>query len=329
MAPRTSIIIPVYKTADKVLTALESVLTQTDPDFEVLLLVDGSPDDSGQVLADYLAQNPDERVRLFDNPVNRGVSAVRNQGLDEARGQWIAFLDSDDTYRPQFLEKLHAHASALSADVVTSLLAIRKPDGTVTDRSGQELREFSGQEAAYELLRGQGVTPYVCDKIVRAELFDGVRFPADIHRGEDALTTLALCLKAEKVVTTPEVEYEYLMDSGGLTWGKITPVEESLRLMKAQEELLGPRLETAEGRRSFDTSWVITFLNSSQQALFNRGDEGKKTLRTNRSLLKWSQVFNAGRSNPVFGAAAALLKVSPAAYQLLYRAYVKRTYGLE
>lgn len=82
--PRTSIIMPVYKTANTVVKAIESVLNQSDPDFELLIMIDGSPDNSAQLIAEYLQQNPDERVRVFNNPKNQGLSAMRNQGLDEA-----------------------------------------------------------------------------------------------------------------------------------------------------------------------------------------------------------------------------------------------------
>ena len=84
--PRTSIIMPVYNTADSVVRAIESVLAQTDPDFELLIMIDGSPDNSAQVITEYLERNPDERIRVFDNPNNQGVSAVRTQGLDNAHG---------------------------------------------------------------------------------------------------------------------------------------------------------------------------------------------------------------------------------------------------
>lgn len=94
--PRTSIIMPVYNTASTVIAAIKSVLAQTDPNFELLVMIDGSPDHSAQLIADYLQQNPDERVRVFNNPKNQGLSAMRNQGLDEARGDWVTFPDSDD-----------------------------------------------------------------------------------------------------------------------------------------------------------------------------------------------------------------------------------------
>ena len=101
---------PVYNTASTVIAAIKSVLAQTDPNFELLVMIDGSPDHSAQLIADYLQQNPDERVRVFNNPKNQGLSAMRNQGLDEARGDWVTFPDSDDALYPIFLERLHHHA---------------------------------------------------------------------------------------------------------------------------------------------------------------------------------------------------------------------------
>ena len=66
-SPRTSIIMPVYNTADSVVAAIESVLAQTDPDFELLVVIDGSPDRSSRVIREFLEGNPDPRIRLFDN----------------------------------------------------------------------------------------------------------------------------------------------------------------------------------------------------------------------------------------------------------------------
>ncbi len=129
-SPRTSIIMPVYNTADTVIAAMESVLAQTDPDFELLVVVDGSPDCSSKVIREFLQNTPDPRIRLFDNEQNAGVSAARNQGLDEARGEWITFIDSDDTYRPEFLERLHAAAARNGADVATCGHTIARADGS-------------------------------------------------------------------------------------------------------------------------------------------------------------------------------------------------------
>ena len=115
--PRTSVIMPVYNTASTVIAAVESVLAQTDPNFELLVAIDGSPDHSAHLIAEYLQQNPDERVRVFNNPKNQGLSAMRNQGLDHARGEWVTFPDSDDAL-PDLPGAPAHHAERTGAQVV-------------------------------------------------------------------------------------------------------------------------------------------------------------------------------------------------------------------
>ena len=150
-SPRTSIIMPVYNTADTVIAAMESVLAQTDPDFELLVVVDGSPDCSSKVIREFLKNTPDPRIRLFDNEQNAGVSAARNQGLDEARGEWITFIDSDDTYRPEFLERLHAAAARNGADVATCGHTIARADGSTMDRPQDAPGTYTGRDIAHQL----------------------------------------------------------------------------------------------------------------------------------------------------------------------------------
>lgn len=326
-APRTSIIMPVYKTGDRVVAAIESVLAQTDPDFELLVLIDASPDDAAERIAAFLEKTPDTRVRVFNNPVNRGVSAVRNQGLAEARGQWLAFLDSDDRYRPNFLSTLHAYAQNHAADVVVAGHTLVEPDGSTRDRFRGKPGVRTGQQAALELLSDQ-LTPYVWDKIIRAELVSQVRFPEDIHRAEDAVYCLHAYAAAEKVAVISTSLYEYTVDAGGLTWGKITPVSESLQLMDHMGEAASPVLTTPEGRAAFSVSWLLTFINNAQQALVVGGPDADPVIRECRQHITWGQVLTTGRLRPIYAAAATLLKISPALYRALYGAYVKRTYGI-
>lgn len=325
--PRTSIIMPVYNTGARVIAAIESVLAQTDPDFELLVMIDASPDDASERIARFLDAHPDPRVRVFDNTVNRGVSAVRNQGLDEARGSWLAFLDSDDRYRPNFLATLHSYAQAHDADVAVAGHNLVEIDGSSRDRFRAQPGLRSGREAALELLSDR-LTPYVWDKIVRAELMEKVRFPEDIHRAEDAVFCLHAYARAHRVVVAPTSLYEYTVDAGGLTWGKITPVDESLRLMDYMSEAAAPVMGSAEGERAFAVSWLLTFVNNAQQALVVGGSGADSVIRECRRQISWSQVLTTAKIRPVYAAAGALLKISQAAYRLLYGAYVRRTYGI-
>lgn len=325
--PRTSIIMPVYNTGAGVVAAIESVLAQTDPDFELLVVNDASPDDAAERITRFLEANPDPRVRVFNNPVNRGVSAVRNQGLDEARGQWVTFLDSDDRYRPNFLATLHAWATAHAADLVVAGHTLVEADGSTRDRFRGKPGVRTGRQAALELLSDQ-LTPYVWDKLVRADLLNGVRFPEDIHRAEDAVFCLNAYIRAQRVAVAPTSLYEYRVDAGGLTWGKITPVAESRRLMDYMKDAAAPVLNSPEGNRAFSVSWLLTFLNNAQQALVVGGPTATQVIPECRSAIAWSHIIATATRRPVFAAAGTLLKISPALYRALYGAYIKRTYGL-
>jgi len=99
MNPKVSVVIPTYNRAAKVRKGIESVLAQTFTDLEIIVVDDGSADDTGKVMAEVFG----DRIRYFYQ-ANQGASAARNKGIAEARGEWIAFLDSDDEWERDKLE---------------------------------------------------------------------------------------------------------------------------------------------------------------------------------------------------------------------------------
>ncbi len=113
--PKISIIIPVYKVEKYLRRCLDSIVAQTFTDWECILIDDGSPDNSGKICDEYAAN--DERFRVFHQE-NQGVSAARNKGLDEAKGEWITFVDSDDWVDEKYLALLYENAKQKNADVV-------------------------------------------------------------------------------------------------------------------------------------------------------------------------------------------------------------------
>lgn len=99
MNPKVSVVIPTYNRAEKVRKSVESVLAQSFTDLEIIVVDDGSSDQTGQSLLHAFG----DRIRYYFQP-NQGVSAARNKGIEEARGEWIAFLDSDDLWEQEKLE---------------------------------------------------------------------------------------------------------------------------------------------------------------------------------------------------------------------------------
>lgn len=101
MTDLVSIIMPSYNTADYIQASIDAVLTQTYPHWELIIVDDCSTDNTDEVVASY----GDKRIRYFKNEKNSGAAVSRNRALREAKGRWIAFLDSDDTWHPEKLER--------------------------------------------------------------------------------------------------------------------------------------------------------------------------------------------------------------------------------
>ena len=113
--PTISVIAPVYNTEKYLPRCIDSILAQTFTDFELLLIDDGSKDNSGAVCDEYASK--DERVRVFHKE-NGGVSSARNVGLDNAKGEWITFVDSDDWIAETMYQEMYELATLENADIV-------------------------------------------------------------------------------------------------------------------------------------------------------------------------------------------------------------------
>ena len=103
--PKVSIIIPIYNTAERLPGCLDSVLGQTHQNLEIILVDDGSTDDSPAIIQTYAQK--DSRIKVITQK-NQGQSAARNRGLKQATGDFISFLDSDDAIKSNFIQKLLA-----------------------------------------------------------------------------------------------------------------------------------------------------------------------------------------------------------------------------
>ena len=126
-----SIIMAAYSAEKTIERAISSVLNQTYPHFELLVVNDCSKDGTAKLVESIATR--DNRVRLISNKKNSGVSYTRKHGLDEARGEWIAILDSDDAWAPEKLEKQIALQEKMNADLLFTGSAFMDADGQPID----------------------------------------------------------------------------------------------------------------------------------------------------------------------------------------------------
>ena len=220
--PEISVIVPVYKVEKYLNECIDSVLAQTFAEFELILVDDSSPDNC-PALCDAAAEK-DERVRVIHKP-NGGVGSARNAGLDAARGNWIFFMDSDDTVSPELLKKLHDRAAQEPPDaqpdlVICDFMRTNEQGG----RSWYQERLVKDEALSQDdLIRKICLSPFVVvwGKLYRSELLRGIRF-GDKVIGEDAVFQNEVFRKARKAVCVAEWLYHYRSTPNSLVRGKRT-----------------------------------------------------------------------------------------------------------
>lgn len=202
MNPRISIIVPVYNTAKYLHRCLDSILQQSFKDFEVLLVDDGSTDGSGKICDEYIAK--DSRVRVFHKD-NGGVSSARNVGLDNAVGEWVTFIDSDDELN---IEGLRLDYEQLpNVDLI--LTAYYRKIGTTYELNVVEREENHDFKTFLSENLNCGIFSVVWGKFFKKEKIGNLRFDVAMKIGEDTLFTLMFLnvINECKVVNT--VTYIY------------------------------------------------------------------------------------------------------------------------
>ena len=212
MNPKISIILPVYNAEKYIRQTLDSVLSQTFHDFEVVAVNDGSTDSSLGILMSY--RESDERIKVIDKP-NTGVSDTRNVAIKEAEGEYLAFLDSDDIYAPEYLERMYLAALEKCADVVVcDYVTFRGNAPVFGDNERGEATDVSIRE-----LLDTGLMTSMCVKLVRKSFFENadVRFDTALSFGEDLFVAWKACLASGKTVKIADKLYGYRMSTGGAT----------------------------------------------------------------------------------------------------------------
>ncbi|MBP5416507.1 MAG: glycosyltransferase family 2 protein [Clostridiales bacterium] len=175
-----SVIVPVYNVEPYLKKCIDSILNQTYHDFEVILIDDGSKDGSGMICDKYAIK--DDRVRVFHTE-NRGLSAARNRGLIEARGDTVCFVDSDDWIEPNFLQEMWMKMNEMAADVCICGYSL---ENATTQKDIHFEREYyTGNDALRALIKGR-INTHAWNKLYRRAVFcNSLHNDGNISRNTD------------------------------------------------------------------------------------------------------------------------------------------------
>ncbi len=209
-----TLIVPVYNVEDYLDRCVMSIRNQTYKNLEIILVDDGATDNSGKLCDQYAAQ--DERIKVIHKE-NGGLSSARNAALEIATGSYIGFVDSDDYIHPQMFEKLYEACIRNQAQIsICCHYTERGNKLLIEDYIIDEEEIFTPKEALKILVQDKGMKNYAWDKLYKAELFEGVRYP-DGRNYEDIATTYLLFYKADKLCRIPEYLYYYQIREGSIS----------------------------------------------------------------------------------------------------------------
>lgn len=202
---KISVIIPVYNASEHLAECLESLLKQTYADFEVICINDGSTDNSSEILNYY--QNKDKRIRVF-NQENKGTAKAREQGIKNALGEWVVYVDADDYVSVDYLQKLYCHAQKEKSDAVFCYY--------YEDIEGK-LKKHKKKIKNIKISKF-GKFPYATGacKIIKKDFFNKVIFASNCCFGEDSSISLQIALQKPKISILPEYLYFYRRHLGSV-----------------------------------------------------------------------------------------------------------------
>ncbi|MBQ4573418.1 MAG: glycosyltransferase family 2 protein [Clostridia bacterium] len=203
--PCISVIVPVYNAEKYLRECIESILNQTFRDLELILVDDGSPDNCCKICDEYAEK--DNRVIVFHQE-NRGVSAARNLGIDNAQGEYITFVDSDDYIMPYALELLY-HDSIFSNADISCVSGRKKCSNTIEALEKSKYVIWRGSDSVKKSLLDNGALYSSCRKLYKKEFLGDTRFEEGKKIHEDSFFVFCCCLKKPVFVLRNAYIYHY------------------------------------------------------------------------------------------------------------------------
>lgn len=293
--PLISVIIPVYNVSQYIDMCLENVTAQSYTNLEILLIDDGSSDDSGVKCDEWTRK--DRRIKAV-HKANEGLSAARNTGLELAAGRYIMFIDSDDIVSPDLCELLYEDMRSSGSEV-----AICDAEHIFNHSYSFSISEkrivYSPEEAITEMWYQKSFLPSAWGKLYSRKLFEGIRF-TEGRTYEDIDVMHLLFWKAERIVYNSSRLYGYVHHEGSITSSGFS--EKDLDILLVAHKILEFSDDKSDGMRQAAESYAVTaalriYLNAPDLPKYQEGKAealrilkryGKKSL-TNHNIRKKNQ----------------------------------------
>ena len=216
---KVSVIVPVYNVENYLEKCVNSIINQTERDIQIILVDDGSTDKSPQI-CDELSLK-DDRIVVFHKK-NGGLSSARNKGLENAKADYVCFIDSDDIIAPYYVEHLLSLIEKYDCDVAVGKFETFTDKDPSFDNIDNDVEIVGGKNAIDKLFGKSYVTATIaCNKVYKKSLFDDIKFPEG-KINEDEATAYRIFYKTERVAFSNSVVYGYYMRDNSITKSKFS-----------------------------------------------------------------------------------------------------------
>lgn len=311
---KISIIVPIYNVEKYLAECVDSILKQSYPDFELILVDDGSTDSSGSMCEEY--SKKDSRIRVLHKE-NGGLSDARNYGLDSMEGEYVIFIDSDDVVAEDYVKTLNDMIEKNNADL-SSVGSSQFYDGDeLPVPTTEEAHVIDKKEALKSLLIKQHFGVSACAKMYKKELFDDIRFPKG-YLYEDLYTTPYVVQKCAKIVYSDGYQYYYRIRRTSISHRPLT--EKDFTVLEGQKKLYNftlehyPDLKTEAASRFADDLIMVLF----QRLVYQKGYSKEISKLVN----EYREIIDLGLEGPYLRknrkTQLKLAKISPRLFKMAY-----------
>lgn len=314
---KISIIIPAYNIEDYLERCLDSVLEQTYHNLEILVVDDGSTDNTARIIDKYA--DKDSRI-IAIHQKNQGVSMARNNALDLATGDYIGFVDGDDMIDIDMYRTLVMCMEKENVDIAHCGYQMVFPNRIDYYYNTKEKILLDRESGVYELLVGSRIEPGLWNKLYKSSLFDDVRLVKGVQETEDLLCNFELFMRAHNSYFIDVPLYHYMIRSGSAT---TTPISENKRRdrLYVTETMYNKCKEIPRLRAAAYEKYVrIIMENAAQTDWISLQKESRKMLKK-----EYIHILKDSELTFKFKVMAGGLLYTPAIYRLLRKIHDYKT----
>lgn len=316
-----SVIVPAFNVETAIIRTLDSILAQTYPEIEVIVVDDGSVDETGRVIDNYALQH--KRVTAIHTE-NQGVTAARLTGVSQASGEWIGFVDGDDEIEPDMYKMLLKNAEQYGADISHCGYQMIFADGRISyfHNTGCLVQQ-DRTTGLKDLLDGTMVEPGLCNKLFRKTLFQSLLHTSVMDRSikinEDLLMNYILFSNANMSVFQDVCKYHYLVRSTSASRASLNQ-HKIFDPIRVKQLILDMKIN--EMTEAAQRAYIRTCVNVYNSLVIDRSGkfvaEQKEVWDLVKEYKAWIPLLN--RKQQIL---ARFILYCPVAYKPMYRFYAK------